>query len=841
MKTFCSVVLGCAMISGFSQYYYVPSINGGTNPGGLNNDHEEALAYQNSQGTSWAQVLNTQPGAVWSTSKNLPFTFNFNGTNYTQFKASTTGLLTFTLSPGAAPSSVNAALPSGLVPDNSICVWGLDISGAGGQANDAVMSKTFGSAPNRQFWVTWASATDPSLSGTQYLYWSVVLEETSNKIYLVDQRTYAGGNNVSMTLGIQINSTTAVQVAGSPNVSSYTTATAQSENTPIDNTYYTFIPGTQPTNDAAMIAVTPVGTNAFAQAGSNITIGGTVQNLGSAAITAVDLKYSDGLNTYSDSRSGLTISSGDTYTFQHATPWTVQTGATNIDVWVELTGDADPSNDSMSLTVTGYTSLPVRRVVIEEATGTWCGWCPRGTVWMDNMSQQYPDAILIAVHNSDPMANAVYDGGLQPLIPGYPSIAVDRKSIIDPSQIVTGYNDHINDFGFAHLDIDASYNTSTRVCNAKVSAEFVVPMSGDYRLAVVFTEDDVTGTTSGYNQVNYYSYQSQNLPLVGAGKNWQQEPNPVPASSMEYDFVARTILGGFTGQAGSLPSTINPGVEYTHNFSYTIPASYDITKMKTIALLVDNSTGEVLNAQRLDGIWGNTGCIAPNVTTSGTTPLCHGDTVSAMVLASGTTPPYTYTWSNGQTTATATGLTAGTYIVTVMDADSCGAAASITITEPGPIAANATSTPDTIGASNCTGTVSASPSGGTPPYSMNWSSGTTTGLCAGSYSVTITDANNCTQVSSVAVDSVQATGVQSVIEAMPLMLTPNPAMDEVLLHDITRGARVRIYDITGHLMLEKFAVGGMDRVNVASWPEGVYHVTVHFDSGMSAARFVVSR
>ena len=601
-KLLLTATLSCAVVLGFSQYYYVSSINAGTNPGGLNNDPEESLAYQTGQGTGWAEVLNTQPGAVWSTAKTIPFTFNFNGTNYTQFKASSTGVLTFTSSPGAAPSSVNAALPSALVPDNSICAWGLDISGAGGNANDAVMSKTFGSAPNRQFWVTWASATDPTQTGNQYLYWSIVFEETSNKIYLVDQRTYVGANNVSMTLGVQINAGTAFQVSGSPNVTSYTTGTAGSANTPSDNTYYTFIQGAQPANDAAMTAVTPMGMDAFVQAGSTIYIGGTILNLGSAPITSVDLKYSNGAGTFTDSRSGLNIGSGSTYNFQHASSMVAQAGATNIDLWVELVGDADAGNDHIATTITAYTALPNHNVVVEEKTGTWCGWCPRGTVWMDNMSQSHPDAILIAVHNGDPMANAVHDAGMNSFSGGYPTIVVDRKSVMDPKDIVAGYNNHRSDFAFAEVGLNATYNAGTRQCNVVASAKPVIPLSGNYRLAVVFTEDGVTGTTSGYNQVNYYSYQSQNLPLEGAGKNWQQEPSSVPASSMVYDFVARTILNSFTGQA--LPSSMNGGQEYTLNFNYTVPAGYNEAKMRVIVLFINGSTGEILNAVKLEGLQG---------------------------------------------------------------------------------------------------------------------------------------------------------------------------------------------------------------------------------------------
>ena len=72
-------------------------------------------------------------------------------------------------------------------------------------------------------------------------------------------------------------------------------------------------------------------------------------------------------------------------------------------------------------------------VIGEEATGTWCGWCPRGAValnWMDKDYEGYWQGI--AVHNGDPMTDPDYDNGIAPYISGYPSGLVDRGSDIDP-------------------------------------------------------------------------------------------------------------------------------------------------------------------------------------------------------------------------------------------------------------------------------------------------------------------------------------------------------------------------------------------------------------------------
>ena len=146
---------------------------------------------------------------------------------------------------------------------------------------------------------------------------------------------------------------------------------------------------------------------------------------------------------------------------------------------------------------------------------------------------------------------------------------------------------------------------------------------------------------------------------------------------------------------------------------------------------------------------------------------CNGYTNGSAFVAtpSGGASPYTYSWSNGATGQTATGLSAATYSVTVTDANGCLSASSTTLTAPTAIAATPTATSTACGKTN--GSIALSVSGGTPGYTYSWSNAasgqTVTGLGAGSYTVTVTDNNGCKQTTSAAVSS--PSGITSVTAA----------------------------------------------------------------------------
>ena len=140
---------------------------------------------------------------------------------------------------------------------------------------------------------------------------------------------------------------------------------------------------------------------------------------------------------------------------------------------------------------------------------------------------------------------------------------------------------------------------------------------------------------------------------------------------------------------------------------------------------------------------------ALTLSTTATNVLCNGDSNgSATVTVAGGTLPYTYLWSDGQTTAIATGLSAGTYTVTVTDANGCTSTSGVTINEPTAILSGGVTTTDVLCNGSNNGTASVTLSGGTMPYAYLWSDGqttaTATGLASGVYSVTVTDANGCT-------------------------------------------------------------------------------------------------
>jgi large repetitive protein len=126
-----------------------------------------------------------------------------------------------------------------------------------------------------------------------------------------------------------------------------------------------------------------------------------------------------------------------------------------------------------------------------------------------------------------------------------------------------------------------------------------------------------------------------------------------------------------------------------------------------------------------------------------------GNNGTATATASGGTPAYIYSWApSGGTASTASGLTAGTYTVTVTDAKGCVTTNTVVITQPTALAATTTVTNETCDYLN-NGTATANPSGGTPPYTYLWmpgslSTATITNLSSGTYTLTVTDNKGCT-------------------------------------------------------------------------------------------------
>ena len=132
--------------------------------------------------------------------------------------------------------------------------------------------------------------------------------------------------------------------------------------------------------------------------------------------------------------------------------------------------------------------------------------------------------------------------------------------------------------------------------------------------------------------------------------------------------------------------------------------------------------------------------------------VCNG---SASANISGGTSPYSYNWSNGDASANADSLCAGNYFVTASDANGCSAVDSASVSEPIAILFSVTEI-DASCNGVCDGSVSVSATGGTSPYTY---SGDGTNLCAGSYAVTVTDANGCIVSDSAAVSEPSAISV----------------------------------------------------------------------------------
>jgi hypothetical protein len=168
----------------------------------------------------------------------------------------------------------------------------------------------------------------------------------------------------------------------------------------------------------------------------------------------------------------------------------------------------------------------------------------------------------------------------------------------------------------------------------------------------------------------------------------------------------------------------------------------------TYSVTLTDGTGCTANFQATVGA-SNSPVITPVITNS----TCGNKNGKAQVVMSGGTPPYRYSWNNGDTLSTDTGMAAATYVITVTDASGCLTFEPVNINDAtGPtIATSLVTNVSCNGGSN--GAITLNVTGGAGGYKYKWSNGATTasisGLQSGPYLITVTDAGGCVAVSTI--------------------------------------------------------------------------------------------
>lgn len=539
-KIYLLVLLLASSLVGFGQYYYIPPVNPG-NPGGLNNEDAE-FPLGSGLPATWTTLLgpsNATP--VWSPAATIPFAFNFNGNPVTQYKVSSSGVLTFTTGATAVPGYTNAALPNAGIPDASVLIWG--IAGTGG--NDNIVTQTFGTAPNRQHWVFFTSYTAGSWS-----YWSIVLEEGTNDIYIVDMR-HSTSATVAVTAGIQINGTSATSVTGSPSLANLAGASSADD----DNYAYRFVFGTQPAYDMSAIGTTVP--NFLITGQAPFTMDADFSNLGTATINTFDFNYRvDGGTTVTNAVSPAAIAPLNSANVASPQTWTpAAAGTYSIDIWASnLNGNADLNmgNDTFSFDVTVVDTFLQRRAFFETYTSSTCPPCVPAN---QNLEGLFNDPI-----NADKVTSLKFQmswpGNGDPYYTAEAGVRRSYYSIssIPRVEIDGGYDQNGNNV--TQNDLDDAYNIPSFV---GLDAEFVRSGPNGETIDVDVDINPIADISSNDLVLYVAIFEYETVNNVGSN------------GETEFAHVMKKML---PDENGTLIAPLVNGVPVSQNTSWTFNGSY---------------------------------------------------------------------------------------------------------------------------------------------------------------------------------------------------------------------------------------------------------------------------
>jgi len=567
-----------------------------------------------------------------------------------------------------------------------------------------------------------ATATVTGASGTVTYDWSN--SATTQAINALAAGTYnvtvKDGSGCSKTV-----STTVTQPASALSASVTTTQSACSSNT-----------GT------ATAAVTG-GTTAYTYTWNNAS---TVNPASGFGVGAVNV-------TVTDANHCLTTASGSV---SSPTPPGVSATANPVLCYGQATGSVSAtvtgSNNDTYFWSNGGTSANVSNVTANTYTvtvtdGFGCSASASATVTQ-------PASGIEATISTTPQSSCLTDNG---------SATVTATNGASPYSYVWS-----NSGGAATISNLASGNYSVTVtdhngCSASATAS--VNPAGSFTITVTTTNDLCYGASTGSATVTVtgsgtYTYLWSNSATTATNSNLTTGTYGVtvtnangcanagsglvtqPASALVANATATNSTCGTSSGTASVAvvgGTGSPSYLWNNN---AVTSSIVNLGVGVYTVTVTEGTCTATASAIVNNLNG------PTVSMLSSNPSCSYSTDgTASAVAAGGTGPYSYTWSNNQTTSGLTSLGAGTYNVIVSDHTGCQVAGSVTLTAPAALVL----TPTIVNATcegNQNGTINLTVTGGTQGYSYSWSNGSggadVTGLAAGNVTVTVTDAQHCT-------------------------------------------------------------------------------------------------
>ena len=322
---------------------------------------------------------------------------------------------------------------------------------------------------------------------------------------------------------------------------------------------------------------------------------------------SITYRFANGFTTTLD-LTGVNLQPGESYAYTMPKPLQLADKHTFVDYTYTYEKDGEAQMTfSSSVALTNF--VPRHRAVVEEGTGSWCGWCPLGILAIEYLQESYPDNFLaIGVHNDDPLTVAHYDEGLA--FPNFPMGIVNRRFTAYPMRQDTEdkhyYLDGSGTFlngvqtalaepanGEPHL-LSAVFENGEIAVKGQVRFA-MPPQSGDYRVAYVLLEDSVLST--GFYQANYLaSYTLPEFGRFGAGG----ECGSKYLNNFIYMDVARGIYPSFKGQQNVIPAAPEVDTPYdcalSINLSATQTTIANAYHLRLAMLLLDGTSGQILNA-----------------------------------------------------------------------------------------------------------------------------------------------------------------------------------------------------------------------------------------------------